>query len=435
MRDLFPGYYPPANDDIKAFIAEGLVVLDTNALLNIYRFTEEARTEYLDTLRILGDRLWIPHRVVYEFFENRTNVIRDCAIANDTLTAALARPFSDAWAMIDTFAKYRGLSESETESLTQILDMAATQILDRLNEIYDFSIEPDTDPSADPLLQEIEVLLEGKIGPAFDEKEAGRAANDGKRRINNNIPPGYADRSKGDDRAIGDYLLWAQTIKEAKRRQLPVLLVTNDQKEDWVHLDSDQVLGPRSELIVEMRTEAGQKFHIATVQMFLVYAKNYLSAHVSDATVNQAASARHAEAQDVDVGAIDSDVQMQGNRSPLETRLAADSSRSVRTASTSRLVAELARANPMSRLAAQLDALTSTSRLAAQLDAVTSTSRLAAEIAQSLPTSRLAAQLDAVTSTSRLAGQFTSEATAHHFSEKTDDDESNDAELEASAEE
>ena len=40
-------------------------------------------------------------------------------------------------------------------------------------------------------------------------------------------------RKKEGSQALGDYVLWRQLLDEAAKRKLPVLLVTNDQKEDW----------------------------------------------------------------------------------------------------------------------------------------------------------------------------------------------------------
>ncbi|MGW3281134.1 PIN-like domain-containing protein [Nocardia rhamnosiphila] len=37
-------------------------MLDTNALLSMYRITTDARAEYLRALSLLGGRPWIPHR-------------------------------------------------------------------------------------------------------------------------------------------------------------------------------------------------------------------------------------------------------------------------------------------------------------------------------------------------------------------------------------
>lgn len=56
-----------------------LFVFDTNVLTGIYRRSEEARDAQYKLMRALDDRLWIPHRVIYEFLDNRAKVVHDQA--------------------------------------------------------------------------------------------------------------------------------------------------------------------------------------------------------------------------------------------------------------------------------------------------------------------------------------------------------------------
>jgi hypothetical protein len=80
---------------------------------------------------------------------------------------------------------------------------------------------------------------------------------------------GYADAKKEGTGAAGDYVLWRQLLDEATKRKLPVLLVTNDQKEDWYRRLHGITIGPRTELIAEMLDEAGKPFHAQTLERFL----------------------------------------------------------------------------------------------------------------------------------------------------------------------
>jgi hypothetical protein len=58
------------------------------------------------------------------------------------------------------------------------------------------------------------------------------------------------DAKKGD-RAIGEFLIWHQTIEESKRRRtMPVLMICNEQKPDWVRHDG-AYSSPRHELVKE----------------------------------------------------------------------------------------------------------------------------------------------------------------------------------------
>jgi hypothetical protein len=66
--DGFEGYQVPSNDEAELALRSGLVVVDTNALLNLYRYTERTRDDLFRVLESLGTRLWIPHQVMLEFW-------------------------------------------------------------------------------------------------------------------------------------------------------------------------------------------------------------------------------------------------------------------------------------------------------------------------------------------------------------------------------
>src|SRR5260370_42672268 len=46
----------------ERFYREGLVVLDANVLLDLYRLTPEARNQVLDAFSHIGGRLWVPYQ-------------------------------------------------------------------------------------------------------------------------------------------------------------------------------------------------------------------------------------------------------------------------------------------------------------------------------------------------------------------------------------
>src|SRR5438105_2793430 len=53
----------------RSLLTSGLIVLDTNVLLNLYRYHQQTRRELLDVLAKVGDHLWIPHHVMVEFWQ------------------------------------------------------------------------------------------------------------------------------------------------------------------------------------------------------------------------------------------------------------------------------------------------------------------------------------------------------------------------------
>ncbi len=73
MKNLFPGYYRPTDEQLKKNFEEGVFCFDTNVLLNLYRFTAPSREELLSILQHqkIKDRVWLPHQVALEYHENR----------------------------------------------------------------------------------------------------------------------------------------------------------------------------------------------------------------------------------------------------------------------------------------------------------------------------------------------------------------------------
>jgi hypothetical protein len=289
FRDLFPGFFTPRGDGLSAFFTEGLVVFDTNALFDAYRLNGQARREFLDVLRLLGDRLWIPHQVAEEFLERRLVVLAECGGATEEFNRELASSMSKVVQQLRAFGNRRGLASEDITPLVEQIEEAERQLSGGVRDLYVFDIAADARPEDDPIFTELEQLLTGKIGPAFSEQDRAKHEGEGKRRSDKKIPPGWADAKKDGDRKFGDYLLWEQTLREAQRRELPVLLVSNDEKEDWVQRDHQRrKLGPQPPLVKEVRDRTGQAFHLVNVRSFLVNAKKFLDAEVSESTVEQA---------------------------------------------------------------------------------------------------------------------------------------------------
>ncbi len=292
FRTEFAGYYPPTDDDLRHFVTEGLVVLDTNAVLDLYRFTDPTREEYFAALELLGERLWIPNRVGEEFHDRRASVIADRQGIRDVINDQMAKPIAELVAIAAHHAHRHGLDQKVAADVRDGVRAAVDTMIREIEGTVGITIDLDAHPDSDPILTQLGELFDGKIGAAFGDKEAAAAHKEHKIRLAGHIPPGYADVGKGE-RAIGDFLVWKQTINEASSRGLPVLLVTNETKPDWVFSDGHYTM-PRVELVREMKKQADCEFHLVDVQTYLGLARKYLAAQVSDAAVDEAADIRRA---------------------------------------------------------------------------------------------------------------------------------------------
>jgi hypothetical protein len=139
---------------------------------------------------------------------------------------------------------------------------------------------------SDEVLARLEALLDGRVGDPMQPQALAAARKEAVRRVENKIPPGYADKDKADP--CGDYLVWTQLLQEATTRNVTVALVTDDRKEDWVRREHGLILGPRPELYEEMSAATGKPFLLMSTASFLRHAREHLSVSVSPETVDQA---------------------------------------------------------------------------------------------------------------------------------------------------
>jgi len=116
------------------------------------------------------------------------------------------------------------------------------------------------------VLNRLQALLEGKVGRKPTEAEWLADVKVGNERAVRQEPPGYFDSDKTDtdlpEGAAGDYLVWHQATEEAARRDQDVLLVTGDEKEDWWWRHRSEFLGPRVELVTELKARCGRQLYM-----------------------------------------------------------------------------------------------------------------------------------------------------------------------------
>jgi len=77
MKDLFPGFYQHGGKDFGELWEKCLFIVDTNVLLNLYRYLEEAKADLLKVLQRISDRLWLPYQAALEYQTNHLIVIAE----------------------------------------------------------------------------------------------------------------------------------------------------------------------------------------------------------------------------------------------------------------------------------------------------------------------------------------------------------------------
>lgn len=296
MRDLFPEYYRPTDDEFNTLWEEGLFVLDTNVLLNLYRFPEGAREDLFKIVNHLGNRVWLPHQVALEYQENRLDVIREQYKRFDQVRGILNDTLSDLQRNLKKLQLDKRHSKIDPSDLLNEVDRLFEDFKTQLEE------QQDSQPAVqdtDEIREQIDSYFEGCVGAPPNEEQLAEWQKEGEDRYANEIPPGYLDDKEGTypylslsvERKYGDLVLWKQILQEAAAREdlKGVVFITDDNKEDWWLRKSGKTLGPRRELAQEMRSEAGVGlFHMYDTSRLIKFAAERFDLNIRETSSKEA---------------------------------------------------------------------------------------------------------------------------------------------------
>lgn len=302
MRKDFLGYYKPTQEDFKEMWEHGLIVLDTNVLLDLYKLPAPARDESIAVLEKMKNRLWIPHQVALEFQRNRLGVIsNEQKIIKEALKSTLDS-LNNTKQKVNILQLDKRDKSIDSKKFIEDLDKANTQIIDAIKKIQSIQIDIS---ASDPVREKLDILLEGRIGPGpANQQELDKLIGDGEERFREKIPPGFLDAEKEKNpseavfifdhirypRKFGDLILWKQLINYTKEKNTKsVLLITGDMKDDWWWRErGGKTIGPHAELIREIyRLSSVQLFWMYSFAQFIEYANTYISAEVSKQSVTE----------------------------------------------------------------------------------------------------------------------------------------------------
>ena len=285
MRKLFVEYYDLSEQQIKNVWENSLIVFDTNVLLNLYRYNDDTRNEFLKVIEIYNDRLWIPYQVGLEFHKKRTEIIRKHLSTYKDFGKELSEQILKCVdSLIPKYSRHpyidlkdiRRRIERSTESIKKYLIKQST--------LHPNFLE------ADPILDSITRLFDGRTGSDFSEEILEELYNEGEKRFSNKIPPGYCDekKKKGQDKRTiyGDLIVWKQTIQYCKDQKRHLIFVTDDHKQDWW----EQIEGkhaPHKGLIKEFVNNTGCDILIYDSKRFLEYAKANNDYKVTNKTIKE----------------------------------------------------------------------------------------------------------------------------------------------------
>ena len=290
LGDSFRGFYRATDGDWAQVLSSGLVVLDTNALLDLYRLSPTARDELFSVLEALRERLFVPHQVATEFHRRRLDAVADRIDEIRKAADALDEQAAKVRGLLRTVSAAAHAGDAAVDELQSSFASAFKAAKDFVQSVgSEYDLQPDRLLSRenDPVLRRLESLLAGRVAPRPSHEQLEVDIEEAKRRADEGLPPGFKDAKK-DENPYGDYLWWAEVVRHASPYQDHVLLVCNDvAKGDWTYEKRGMRIGPSTALVEEMTAVTGQHLLLCTTAELLRQAASHLQVPVSDNTVTE----------------------------------------------------------------------------------------------------------------------------------------------------
>lgn len=271
MKEKFFEYYPMTQKELSTFWEKSLLVLDTNVLLNLYRYTEPSRKDILGILKKFEDKLWMPFQVGWEYHNNRETVIDHVYGLEGIISRQVNNSFD---ALKKTYrSEYSRNPFLSAEAWEKKLDKIKESLIKYVVSCYKGA--PDI-RDEDIILSELNQLYSGRIGSGLTDDELKKIYEEGKIRYATEVPPGYKDqtdkKNRGDRHLYGDLIIWKEIIRKAKTDKKSMFFVTEDLKEDWMRIVNGEKRGPRWELMREFYNETvGQRVIIMSLDRFVSF--------------------------------------------------------------------------------------------------------------------------------------------------------------------
>ncbi len=243
--------------------------------------------KYFETIEKVQDFIYIPYLVALEFHFHKSETLLLSKVNVEKFKSRFNKNWnkikSEAAKTLFSSLTFRNdLQQEELSSyLSSLLDSSELGIEAKLLE--KISSISDTQKATFSSLIEI---LEQKTRKRYEQDWINEVEKRGEERYKKDIPPGFNDKNKKDSRGyngivyqqkFGDLIIWEDMLEKSSESDIKnVVFVTSDGKrpdktdlnykvlvgKDEKGKDKYQVVGPRIELIEEMRGKSGASFYL-----------------------------------------------------------------------------------------------------------------------------------------------------------------------------
>jgi len=270
MKNNFFEYYSYTEKEFSKIWNKCIFIPDASVLLGFYRYTPETYKNLLNIFKQIKDRSWIPHQVAHEYHKNRLNVISEQEDVYKNIKKAI-EAYRKKLSEFDKFNRHPYINTRDlTKKLIKVLEIFLGD-LDKQEKEHPDLLNNDT------IRNDVTNLFDGSVGTHYKADQLEKLYSEGEKRYKSETPPGYKDvKNKEGMEKYSDLVIWYQIIDKAREIKKPVIFITDDLKEDWWYIHRGKTIGPRPELIKEIRYKSGVLFHMYSSDKFLEHARDYL---------------------------------------------------------------------------------------------------------------------------------------------------------------
>ena len=217
-----------------------VVILDTNVLLDVYRYSPQFSEFALECLKTICKNIMLPATVKLEYdkhckaeFAKMAGRVKNAS--NETRNQ-IQRAKQKILNACDGLERLRF---DDVEELKTVLSQKLDGVEDVLNQFFEERTGLDLIShfwgDRDQMFDLVESLNnDNQIMKAPTQSEIYYWCEDGEKRYKNEVPPGFKDaKNKDGVRKYSDLILWKEILAFTTREKRNVFFVTDDVKADW----------------------------------------------------------------------------------------------------------------------------------------------------------------------------------------------------------
>lgn len=263
-----------------------IYVWDTSAICALYSLTPTARDTFLEILIAFHDRIWIPGRVMHEYNRHRSSLlhqpIKEHYQSPDYLSTHYLSKLNNYIDKINSNEFYHPYFREEFITELSSLRDKAKEILDKIRILTENTLEERKkeikyEAKKDPIYTTLSTFNVGEM-PGYQEQID--IVKEGHIRYKHEIPPGYMDSNKTSIDKFGDLIIWKEICEYAKQKNVPIIFICNDTKEDWnAGNPAKGEMVPREELLDEFNSITGKDIWFYNLNGFILNIQKRMVQH------------------------------------------------------------------------------------------------------------------------------------------------------------